>query len=119
MVAEYGTMAGRLRGPILCLRIDDDIAPGVCGLACPAQQPLQLGQRHDIDARRAGRHAGAVYRIEHPAGHGDHSAGRPLHQEKLAGRALLDTAHQQPAPEVRMPAVMDFRFLPDMGRMNR
>jgi hypothetical protein len=57
-------------------------------------------------------------RVKHPAGHGDHNAGRPLHQKELAGGTLLDTAHEHPEPKMRMPAIMNFRFLPDMGRMN-
>ena len=42
----------------------------------------------------------------------------PLHHKKLAGRSLLHAPHQDLAAEIWMPPVMDFQFLPDMGRMN-
>jgi hypothetical protein len=32
--------------------------------------------------------------------------------------ALLDVSNFDAAPIQRMPAIMDFNFLPDMGRMN-
>src|SRR5665213_503777 len=118
LICRSGTAAGHFRGSIVCLPNDDDIAPRVCGVVRPAQQPLQLDQCHDIDARRARGHDGAVNRVKHPAGHGDHNAGRPLHQEKLAARSLLNAAHEHPEAEIRMPTIMDVRFLPDMGRMN-
>jgi len=51
----------------------------VCGVRRTNQQPLQLNERGQIDARRANGHPGANHWIEHPAGHRDHDAGWPLH----------------------------------------
>lgn len=35
-----------------------------------------------------------------------------------AAAALLDVSNLDPATIERMPTIMDFNFLPDMGRMN-
>jgi hypothetical protein len=103
---------------IAFLRNDCDIAPGVCGLTSDEQQPIQLDKRREINARRADCHPGANHGIEHPTGDGYHDAGRPLHLKKLARRSLLHPTHSNLATKIRVPPIMDFQLLPDMGRMN-
>jgi hypothetical protein len=49
----------------------------VCGLDRDYQQPLQLDERGQIDARRAKVHPGANRGIKHPTGHRHHDAGWP------------------------------------------
>jgi len=71
-----------------------------------------------IDARRADCHSCANHRIEHPTGDRYHDACRPLYAKKLAGRSLLYATHQDLAAKIWMIPVVDFQFLPDMGRMN-
>jgi hypothetical protein len=90
----------------------------VCGVDRTYQQSLQLNERRQIDTRRANGHSGTNYGIEHPAGHRYHDAARPLDLQKLACRSLLHSAHGDLTAKVWVPPVIDFRLLPDMGRMN-
>jgi len=90
----------------------------VCALDRAHQQPLQLDERGQIDARRADLHPRANDRIEHPTGHRDHHAGWPLHLKKLACRSLLHSAYGDLTAKIWVPSVIDFQLLPDMGRMN-
>ena len=86
-------------------------------MASAHQQPLQLDERRQINARRADCHPGANHRIEHPTGDRYDDAGRPLHLKKSARRSLLHATHR-PCAEIWVTPVMDFQLLPDMGRMN-
>ena len=117
-ICRLGTAAGNLRDFIAFLRNDCDIAPGVCGVGRPYQQPFQLDECGQVDARRADYHLGANHGIEHPTCDRYHDAGRPLHPKKLARRSLLHATHQNLAAEIWMIPVVDFQLLPDMGRMN-
>ena len=110
--------ASNLSALIVFLPNDCDIAPGVCGIASSNQQLVQLDKRRQINAWCAHEHPGASHRIEHPAGNGNHDTGRPLHLKKLARRSLLYASHDDRAAKIWMPSIMDFKLLPDMGRMN-
>jgi hypothetical protein len=90
----------------------------VCGLDRTYQQPLQLDERSQIDARRANGHPGANHGIEHPTSYRDHDAARPLHFQKLACRSMLHSAYGDLTAKIWVPLVVDFQLLPDMGRMN-
>jgi hypothetical protein len=91
----------------------------VCGLDRTYQQPLQLDECGQIDTRAAKGHPDADHWIEHPPCHRDHYAGGPQHFKELPTRSLLHPTHSNLAAEIRVPPVMDFQLLPDMGRMNR
>jgi len=103
---------------IAFLRNDRNIAPALCGIDRTYQQSLQLDEGGQIDTRAAKSHSGADGGIEHPACHRDHNAGRPQHFEKLPGCSLLHPTYSNLAAKIRVPPVMDFQLLPDMGRMN-
>jgi hypothetical protein len=90
----------------------------VFGLDRANQQPLQLDECGQIDTRAAKGHPGADHGIEHPPCHRDDDAGRPQHLKKLSSRSLLHPTNSYLAAEIRVPMVMDFQFLPDMGRMD-
>jgi hypothetical protein len=117
LICRLGATAGILGVCIAFLQSDHVIAPGVCGLNRNYQQPIQLDESGQIDARRPNGHPGADRGIEHPAGHRDHDAGWSKHLEKLAGCALLHSADIDFTAKIWMPFVMDFQLLPDMGRM--
>ena len=78
---------------------------------------MQLDQRRYRHARRAERHPGAGGRIEHPCRHDDDHAGRHLDVNDITAGPPLGILAPNAAPIERVPAVMDFDFLPDMGRM--
>jgi hypothetical protein len=78
---------------------------------------MQLSQCRCGYARRAKRHSGAGGRIEHPRGHDDDHAGRRFDVNDLPASAPLRILAANAPPIKHMPAVIDFNFLPDMGRM--
>jgi hypothetical protein len=83
------------------------------------QQQVQLGQRVHRGLRSAQLHVSASRGIEHPGGNHDHDARLRLKVDYLAGGTLL-TVFAPDAPSIqRMPAIENFNFLPDMGRMTR
>ncbi|WP_292589544.1 hypothetical protein [Mesorhizobium sp.] len=81
------------------------------------EQLMQLSERHRGYARRAKRHSGTDGRIEHPSGHDDDHAGRHFNVNDLAAGAPLCVQAANPPPTKCVPAVTNFNFLPDMGRM--
>jgi hypothetical protein len=97
---------------------DSAIAQGVCGAGGAHQQLLQINQCRQIDLRGTHGHPGAHRRIEHPISHGDDDTGRPLNLQEPPRRSLLHSPDADHAAEIRMPAVTNFQFLGDMGRMN-
>jgi hypothetical protein len=78
---------------------------------------MQVNQCRDRHARHAKRHSGAGGGIEHPRRHDDHHAGRYLDMDDLAAVTPFRGLPSNPSPMQSMPAVANFNFLPDMGRM--
>ena len=79
---------------------------------------MEVEQRRHCYARRADpRHAGAGDGVQHPRGDGRDYARHHLDVNKPTGDALLAVMPPDAAPAERVPGVMDFNFLPDMGRM--
>jgi hypothetical protein len=83
------------------------------------QQQVQLGQRIHRCPRRTQFHAGASRGVQHPCRDHDHDAWFSLDVNYLAVGSLLAVFAPDATPIQRMPAVKDFDFLPDMGRMTR
>jgi len=82
------------------------------------QQPVEVRQAGDIDHRRAKRHRRANVGIEHPRSDDNRYTWFGLNDNNVSistpfGVELPDLAAMQ-----RVPAVMDFHILADMGRMN-
>jgi hypothetical protein len=104
---------------ILLLPGDSRIAGGASPKTALDEEPIQIDQRGDIDARRRNPlHANAGGSIEHPLGQHDDHAGRRLDVDDPAAGALLAVLLANPAPIQRMPVVVDLDFLPVMGRMD-
>lgn len=80
---------------------------------------MQLGQRVYRRLRGAQFHVSASCGIEHPGGNHDHDAWSRLKVDYLAVGTLLAVFAPDAASIQRMPAIEDFNFLPDMGRMTR
>ena len=87
-------------------------------MAARYQQPLQLDERREIDARRAHGHSSANDGIEHPISNRNDHAGRSQDLKKSTRRSLLHPPYADFAAKIGMPPVMDFQLLPDMGRIN-
>ncbi|MDR0810418.1 MAG: hypothetical protein LBE86_15040 [Gemmobacter sp.] len=90
----------------------------VCRPGDTRDQFTQLEQRRQIDPRRTYRHGDANHRIDHPSGDLHDNACRTRNLEKLASGAPLDAPYANLMAEIGMPAVMNFQFTSDMGRMN-
>jgi len=97
---------------------DGDFLSGSLARTSVEQALAQLNQSRPIDQRRACRHRRTGHRIEHPGRHQHDDPIRTANPHIAAVRVFLDLPNLNLAPEVRMPAVPNFQFLPDMGRMN-
>jgi hypothetical protein len=117
-ICRADVVAGNLRCVMAFLPYDRGIAQGVCGVGSGYQQPLQLGQRRQIDVWRARGHSSANNGIEHPVSNRNDDASGPQDPKKSAVRSLLHTPYADFAAKIRVPAIVYFQLLPDMGRMN-
>jgi hypothetical protein len=102
---------------MLLLTGDRRIAWGASSETTFGQQLVQLDQRCYRHPRRAERHSSADGRIQHPSRHHDDHAGRHLDVNNLAAGAPLNILASKTPPIERVPAVVNFDFRPDMGRM--
>ncbi len=80
---------------------------------------MQLVERIQRDARRTQFHGRAVRWAEHPCGNDDDDSRTDFYVNDLAVGALLAVVPPDATPIEWMPAIEDFNFLPDMGRMTR
>jgi len=82
------------------------------------QRLYQFYQRRHINAWRADCHLCARDRVEHPASDEQQNAGRIPHLYELAVRSPGNVVNNNLASKPRMPRIVDFQLLPDVGRMN-
>jgi hypothetical protein len=94
------------------------LAQEVSVLAGSDQNLRQFYQRSHVNARRTDCHLCARDGIEHPVGHEQKNAGRIPHLYELAVRSPVNVVNNNLASKTRMPWIVDFQLLPDMGRMN-
>jgi len=78
---------------------------------------VQITQGIYRDSRRPERHAGTDAGIQHPVGQCCYDTRLDLNMNDAAGRALLAVMGVCTSTVERMPAIVNFNFLPDMGRM--
>jgi hypothetical protein len=70
------------------------------------------------DARCAERHSSTDTGVDHPVWQYRYCAGRHLDMDNLAARTLLAMLHPQSSTVKRVPSIVNFNFVPDMGRMD-
>ena len=80
---------------------------------------MQVCQRAYRCSRRTQFHACACDGVQHPGGDHDHGARCDLDMNDLAVGALFAVFAPDATSIQRVPAIEDFNFLPDMGRMTR
>lgn len=78
---------------------------------------MQIPQRIRRDERHPENHAGADAGVEHPIREYRYDARLDLDMDDTAAGALLAVMRSNSSAIERMPAVVNFNFLPDMGRM--
>jgi hypothetical protein len=81
------------------------------------QQLMQVDQRRCRHARHPEPHPGAGGRIQHPCRHNDDHAGRDLDVNDITAGPPLGILAPNAVSVECVPAVTNFDFLPDMGRM--
>ena len=102
-------------------------APGASPGTTLDQQLVEVSERRHRHARRAEPRpdAGdrveprpdAGDRVEHPRRHDRDHAGRHLDVHEATGETILVVVPPDTPPVQRMPAVVNYDLLPDMGRM--
>ena len=80
---------------------------------------MQVCERVHGRLRIAQLHVSASHGVEHPASDHDHDAWLNLDVDYFAVGALLAVFAPDAPPIQRVPAIADFNFAPDMGRMTR
>ena len=103
----------------LLLLNDNGIVLGDCPKTVFNEQVMQIHQSHHRSTRRADLHARADDRVEHPCRHQCHHARCRLDVHNPTRVPLLAAADLDTTLMQGMPTVMDFNFLPDMGRMTK
>lgn len=83
------------------------------------EQQVQFVERIQTDPWRTELHARAERGAEHPGGNHDDDPGLNFYVDDLAVGSLLAVLAPDATAIQRMPAVEDFNFLPDMGRMTQ
>jgi hypothetical protein len=83
-----------------------------------SKQLMQIPQRRYSDPRLTKLHGRTHPRIQRPLRNYPHYTRVGLDVNYAAAAALLDVPDLDAATIQRMPTIMDFNFLPDMGRMN-
>lgn len=78
---------------------------------------MQVTQSIYRDARHAECHTGTDAGIQHPLGQRRYDTRLDLNVNDAAGRALLAVMGICTSTVERMPAIVNFNFTPDMGRM--
>jgi hypothetical protein len=78
---------------------------------------MQIDQRFRSYLGNAKLHLGAESWIQHPSGHHDDHASRNFYVDDLTSSAPLRVLAPNAAPIKCVPFVVNFYFLPDMGRM--
>jgi hypothetical protein len=78
---------------------------------------VQISQTIHADPRRPELHARANTCVEHPLWQYRYDAGFNLDVHHAPAGTLLAVVSSCAAPVKRMPRIVDYNFLPDMGRM--
>ena len=79
---------------------------------------MQISQSARRNARSAEFHAGTDTSIKHPRRHYRYDAGCDLDMDNADTSPLLAELRPQTAPIKRVPTIVNFNFLSDMGRMS-
>jgi len=79
---------------------------------------VQIAQGRYADARIAENQSGACGSIQHPFGNDPNLTVARVDMDDPTSAALLNISNLDATTKQRMPTIMDFNFLPDMGRMN-
>ena len=78
---------------------------------------MQISQGIHRDPRCSEGHAGADAGVQHPVRQHRYDAGFDLDVHDASTRTLFTVVSSRASAVKRMPGIVNFNFLPDMGRM--
>ena len=78
---------------------------------------MQISQRIHRESRCSEGHAGADARVEHPVRQHRYDAGLDLQVHDATTRTLFSVVSAYASAVKWMPGIVNFNFVPDMGRM--
>ena len=78
---------------------------------------MQISQRVCRNTRQTQSHASADAGVAHPVGYYRHDACFDLQMQNAPPSTLFAVLRSKTPAIERMPAIANFNFLPDMGRM--
>jgi hypothetical protein len=78
---------------------------------------MQISQGVDADPRCSDGHAGADAGVKHPVRQPRHDARLDLDMDDATTGTSFAVVSSNLSAVKRMPGIVDFNFLPDMGRM--
>jgi hypothetical protein len=79
---------------------------------------MQIRQGAHRSTRHSEVHARANPGVKHPCWHYRYDACSDFDMDNADTAALLAVLRPQTAPVKRVPTIVNFNFLPDMGRMS-
>jgi hypothetical protein len=104
--------------PIAFLPNNAGTVRGVSSQTLVGEQLMQITQRRYGDHGFTSLHGRTHSQIEHPLRNYPYYTRLSLDVDYTTAPALLDVPNLDAVTIQRMPTIMDFNFLPDMGRMN-
>ena len=103
---------------IALLLNDSGIVRGVITQTAFNQQVMQFTQSRNGNSWLAKLHTHACHRIQHPSGNHRDWARTVVHMDNTSTTALFAISIANLTPVERMPAIVNFEFCTDMGRMS-
>jgi hypothetical protein len=103
---------------IALLLNESGIVRGVSAQTALNQQTMQFPQSGYCDPRLAEFHAHAYNRIQHPCRDYRDCAGAVVYVNDTSTAALFAISIANFPPKERVPAIVNLKFLTDMGRMS-
>jgi hypothetical protein len=79
---------------------------------------VQIAQGGNVDARFAENQRGTPRDIQHPSGNDPNLTVARVNMDDPTSAAPLNISNLDATTIQRVPTIVDFDFLPDMGRMN-
>jgi hypothetical protein len=79
---------------------------------------VQIAQGGYVDARLAENQSGTHRCIQHPSGNDPNLTVALVNMDDPTSATLLNISNLDATTIQRVPTIVDFNFLPDMGRMN-
>jgi len=113
-----GTFVESLPGFVISILLGDgQVTAGASPKSAYHEQPVQISQGVRRNTWWTQHHASADTGIEHPVGEHRYDARFDLDMQNAAAGTLFAVLRSKTPAMERVPTIVNFNFLPDMGRM--